>query len=891
MSEKQHLQPGFDPKTLKVSELRGILTEHEVSYPSNAKKSQLVEIFNNEVAPHASRLLEQHLKAISNKNDRGFIDVELDENSKAKSTRRRRTVTPQPPVVVEPEPEPKPKPKHEQVSIDLTSPDEDESPFTNDNVFQSPSSPSFNTKKRKQDENDEEAKDTSTTKKGKRTTKKPKTETSPISSPKVKSPKSPSVKKKQVKSLFDDDTDDSFLEDQLAKSITIKPKVSKSTVSTPKVVKTNVIEETGKSAPPKSAPPKVTPVVKSPKVTPAVKSPKAATPKASTPTVKSPKASTPKASTPKASTPKASTPKASTPKAPKVSSPKTSTPKASTSKVTKPASLKKATPGSSKSVKKSSSPLTQPATTISEVSKSFQTVEEELEDFDKQLQNIKNGVSTVAQSFINNDDLKLAKELGINIEGLHDLTNDDNQEIIDFTTPSKKFDKKTLLPDSALTPKPRLLPQFVVEKKPEEDDEDTEEENDDDEDEDDNEKVNTEDDKLIKELEKSIEQETEETETEETETEANVSSQRIRTSAKKSLTSLFLSLFVWVILITSGFLSYWYYQQLFYVGYCGQEIELPTFAGEEYHPILQIVGQFLDNNFKPKCQSCPLHARCFPYLEVGCYEDFIEFKPWDNFLYPYNKICVPDSKKAEKLEIMIEVALDLLRSKNANSKCGQNANIEESGIKSKDLHDLLLSMKAPYITNEEFEELWKRAEVELEKEPEITTGYSTLSTSYESSTIEKTDETMETSEDKILRSTSLSNLDLACQFQNNLTMTVFHYKYHIIIFIILFTVIKFIQYKYNQYQLNLIKIDIIYQEVLKKLRHQRKSSTLLPNVNEYIGSNQLRDLILINEKNLTTKLNLWNIIQKKIELNSNISVDVIEDHGEIIKVWKWISDI
>ena len=104
----------------------------------------------------------------------------------------------------------------------------------------------------------------------------------------------------------------------------------------------------------------------------------------------------------------------------------------------------------------------------------------------------------------------------------------------------------------------------------------------------------------------------------------------------------------------------------------------------------------------------------------------MEYKPWFDFIVPGHKKCIPDTKKAEKLEIMIDVALDLLRSKNAAIQCGQNPNDEESGIKLNDLHDLLLSMKAPYITIDEFEELWDRSVIELEKEPDIIVKASTI---------------------------------------------------------------------------------------------------------------------------------------------------------------------
>lgn len=188
--------------------------------------------------------------------------------------------------------------------------------------------------------------------------------------------------------------------------------------------------------------------------------------------------------------------------------------------------------------------------------------------------------------------------------------------------------------------------------------------------------------------------------------------------------ALFFAVF-WLVTIAGGLFLYWYREQQYLIGYCGREIDTATIPDDGSVPELLVsVGEYLDANFKPGCVPCPPHARCFQNLEIGCYQDFIEYKPW---YFDYSPVinrtlkrCVPDTKKAEKLEIMIDVALDLLRSKNADRNCGKTPeDLDEAGISLDELHDLLLSMKAPFITVEEFEELWKRLVVELEKEPEI----------------------------------------------------------------------------------------------------------------------------------------------------------------------------
>ena len=56
MDSDAYLEPGFDPNTLKVAELRGILLKHDVDYPSSAKKAVLLDLFNHHIAANAARI-------------------------------------------------------------------------------------------------------------------------------------------------------------------------------------------------------------------------------------------------------------------------------------------------------------------------------------------------------------------------------------------------------------------------------------------------------------------------------------------------------------------------------------------------------------------------------------------------------------------------------------------------------------------------------------------------------------------------------------------------------------------------------------------------------------------------------------------------------------------
>ena len=56
--EFYYLRPGFDPSSLRAADLRRIFVFYDVDYPSSAKKSALVSIFKDQIAPRAQKLLE-----------------------------------------------------------------------------------------------------------------------------------------------------------------------------------------------------------------------------------------------------------------------------------------------------------------------------------------------------------------------------------------------------------------------------------------------------------------------------------------------------------------------------------------------------------------------------------------------------------------------------------------------------------------------------------------------------------------------------------------------------------------------------------------------------------------------------------------------------------------
>lgn len=71
--EYAYLQPGFDPSTFTVPRLRSVLVAHDVSYPSSAKKADLIELFNDNVAKNAKRI--RSAQARTKRSSKGIVSV------------------------------------------------------------------------------------------------------------------------------------------------------------------------------------------------------------------------------------------------------------------------------------------------------------------------------------------------------------------------------------------------------------------------------------------------------------------------------------------------------------------------------------------------------------------------------------------------------------------------------------------------------------------------------------------------------------------------------------------------------------------------------------------------------------------------------------------------
>ncbi|KAJ1030432.1 hypothetical protein NDA16_001341 [Ustilago loliicola] len=68
-----YMREGFDPNSLKVAQLRGILVEHEIPFSSVSRKSELIDLFNREVLPKTALLRKKNASIVASSS--GIIDM------------------------------------------------------------------------------------------------------------------------------------------------------------------------------------------------------------------------------------------------------------------------------------------------------------------------------------------------------------------------------------------------------------------------------------------------------------------------------------------------------------------------------------------------------------------------------------------------------------------------------------------------------------------------------------------------------------------------------------------------------------------------------------------------------------------------------------------------
>lgn len=96
ISEEQYLAKDFDPASLRVADLRNLLTKHDIHYPSSAKKAMLVQIFQDDLKSKAKSILGKKSKV--KPSGKGIIVVAPEQDDVSEDIKLEDEEEPSPPT-------------------------------------------------------------------------------------------------------------------------------------------------------------------------------------------------------------------------------------------------------------------------------------------------------------------------------------------------------------------------------------------------------------------------------------------------------------------------------------------------------------------------------------------------------------------------------------------------------------------------------------------------------------------------------------------------------------------------------------------------------------------------------------------------------------------------
>ncbi|AET39191.1 uncharacterized protein Ecym_4112 [Eremothecium cymbalariae DBVPG len=382
-----------------------------------------------------------------------------------------------------------------------------------------------------------------------------------------------------------------------------------------------------------------------------------------------------------------------------------------------------------------------------------------------------------------------------------------------------------------------------------------------------------------------------------------------------------LKIFTFLLIVIPILFGLWYREQRVLVGYCGHEINSPTFTNTEQYPFLEHLDTTLQK-FKPSCLPCPENAICYPYMKIKCKPDYAVTSSVFSLygLFPVSEYCAKDSKRERLVSEVVHKSLELLRTKNARIQCGECEDDTMSGISEDELYQIFFESKAPWINEEEFKDIWTQVVKDLRAESDIVCRQVSINQSiffpnsmerimlthflqvpgrkaliqiysdniFEANDIQEQERHFQFTEQKeYFRSVSKKYIGIRCQFERQVYRTYQRFTlifWSVIIMMILLQLLKIkLQRRFKEQEL----VEQLKSQVIEKLKcvAQTKSS----DEPKFLSTVQLRDVLLVDVVDLKYKNQLWNKVVHILESsNTNVKSMLMEVHGEIMKCWEWV---
>ncbi|ORX97337.1 hypothetical protein K493DRAFT_15015 [Basidiobolus meristosporus CBS 931.73] len=248
----------------------------------------------------------------------------------------------------------------------------------------------------------------------------------------------------------------------------------------------------------------------------------------------------------------------------------------------------------------------------------------------------------------------------------------------------------------------------------------------------------------------------------------------------------------------------------------------------------------------PRCTPCPIHGECQHKEFLGCEPSYLpKYTPLISFVNPLRVKCVPDSTRMAKVEAIVEMAQEILKSRAGMIQC-QNQPSTHTGLAESELQQAL--MAKPMLQHLNLVDLW----------PSVVQG------------LTNRNDVSSDSSGELVFSSNEPEYSLGCQ-------GIHAYIQPVLISAGLMVLGIYCTLQYNAY---LAEKQMVHQLVRQVYRMLRVSANEVSVV-------QLRDYLVFDIPP-KKRLLLWTKASQIVAQNPNVRTTRRKVNGDVSTFWKWV---
>ncbi|KAG5356511.1 Inner nuclear membrane protein [Yarrowia sp. C11] len=335
----------------------------------------------------------------------------------------------------------------------------------------------------------------------------------------------------------------------------------------------------------------------------------------------------------------------------------------------------------------------------------------------------------------------------------------------------------------------------------------------------------------------------------------------------------------------------WYRKEKFAVGYCGTGEHAQALS--KYDEFIEFWKEVL-----PPCTPCPDNAECYRGFELECNEGFVaEAHPLSfNGFLPLPPKCVYDTR----IVSVAQQILDYLRTQNAYAECG-SPDSETTGfdeqVKTEFSYDELYDYGRKNVHAFD-DKVWTQAMKAVGEQEDIIVGSIRVS-EFQTATRLVEGEPEVYHENVVVtkatyKSVSDAYFSLRCKCDKFVRGWLAQNQFYILGFLIAASAAIVGKEWYNQRKreeqqvAELVKI--VNERMVEQAREHDMDSTGLSNV-RFLPVPQLRDDLLEDSTTSKRQASLWRKVAEAVEQNANVDSQTKEVRGEVTRVWEWVGNL